>query len=357
VPTANISDTFNEFTRPFTPRKLFDQVFRDTPILQTIRKNTINVDAATWEPRLQIAKLSGGFYTRNDPIVGLEDAPAEIATHAVFEYGYYRTPMYLPAQDVIHNKGDKLIDLMASYVQNYLDGSREELSASLFAVTANSLGDLVTACSDAEWGAIDPLDDGQCATNWWSAHIMESLDGVSCWFPNFSKMLRTIGGTCGQGKRPTLIVVDEDTWDALALLIQTDNYLMALRSNSTSDIVKWGFNALWVDGVPIVSDRDMVGSDFVPEEQTRAAAAGHEALFLNWDHLKLGVEKSRAFVWDERGTFIPDEYDGYCKIWYAWGMIGGDERRTLGRIYNMDLTQDSGDRTLGDITIPGSITN
>ena len=218
-------------------------------------------------------------------------------------------------------------------------------------------------------------------------------------------MIRSIIGTTGE--RPDLVVVEDAYWDVLSSQLTRNEYLMALQAHQGNDVVKWGFSSLFVNDVPVVADRDCRGWPIsgnllaaedawadtteytVGEEVTETAVEyvciqdhtsatatnkpgagtawndywlvqdtnrkkllGYEALFLNFDHLKLAYNARRSFKWDPDGWRRPTQYDEYLNFIYAWATIGGDARRTLGRIFNVDITQVPADWTPGVVTLP-----
>ena len=235
---------------------------------------------------------------------------------------FYRFQVLLPRSDVLLNKAGKLIDLLKSYVKDATEGSRTDLSAAIYdaSVTNGPLA-LTEACDNLEGTAYGGLTPGDgSGYEHWRAHVIEGdLDGsdflaVSPSLENQSKMIRSIRGTCGQNNGPELAVVAEDYWDTLAGQIERNDYLMALAAHASADVVKWGFDSLFVNNVPIISDRDCPGSAFTASQTTRANAAGYQTFYLNFKHMKLAYNREAAWKWDEKGWRKPDNYDDYLNF-------------------------------------------
>ena len=410
APTDSYATTFNALTESYVPKVLVDNTFIGTPVLNKLRQHTLEIPGKNWEPLVEYDSAAGEWYTKGT-ISGAAPgtASAEIATRAQFALQFYRKPVLLDATETDLQGGGTLIDMMKAYVKNATKRMATDLSVKAFygdtGLAVPTLNSLANACDDADWPATGWGELDIATFPHWKAHVMEatatSTVVVSPSLENISKMIRSIIGTTGE--RPDLDVVEDAYWDVLASQITRNEYLMALQANAGNDVVKWGFSTLFVNEVPIVADRDCRGWGISPlllvapgawgagnayevgdevlstqeyvcilahgainedpvggaypekwllQDTNRKKLLGHEALFLNWDHLKLAYNGKRSWKWDPDGWRRPTQYDEYLNFIYAWVTIGGDARRTLGRMFNVDITQVPADWTPGVVSLP-----
>jgi hypothetical protein len=360
------TDTFDALTEYYTPEVLVDNVFSGTPVWEMARRNMEPVSGKGYMPIIMYDAEGGEWYEKGDQVGQGSDGlrpgvSGDIATRALFKHQFYRNPVRLNAQDTDLQGPLAIVDLMKTYIENKTDSTRVDLSTKLFigegeAASPNEIQGLCPGCSDGAWGGLDPDADNIPV---WKAHIMDGEDTyetpVAPSLDNISKMIRTITNTCGESKVPDLIVVAEEYWDVLYGQLTRNEYNNARVANGDNPIIQWGFSAIFVNGVPIVSDRDCPGEAWVSSQSTRVAAKGYQAFFLNWEHLTLYYAPARSFKWDPDGWRRPTDYDQYLNYFYFWGGIGGDHRRTLGRMYNVCLDPSElpmADWHLGEVDIP-----
>lgn len=337
------TDTFDALTEYYTAESLVDNVFQGTPVWDYFRRNMEPVSGKGYMPLIMYDTEGGEWYDKGDQVGGSlhPDVSGDIATRALFKHQFYRNPVRLNAQDTDLQGPLAIVDLMQTYVENKTDSMRTDLGSKLFSGSGETsdpseVCGLETGCADSEWGGIDPAGDSIPV---WAAHLMEGEDTyatpVAPSLDNISKMIRLIMGTCGEEKKPDLVAVADDLWDVLYGQLTRNEYNNARVANSDNPVVQWGYSAIFVNGVPVVADRNCSGEAWVSGETTRADAKGYQAYFLNFDHLTLYYAPSRSFKWDPDGWRRPSDYDQYLNYLYFWGGIGGDHRRTLGRIFNI----------------------
>lgn len=358
VPSTN---TFEALTEFYTPRRLIDNIFTGTPLLNWFRRNMVQAAGIAWTPIVEIAKEDGEWYDRGDQVGTPTTITGEIATRAVFYYQFYRRKVLLEAQDTDGQGAQKLIDLMNAQVRNATKSMQTNLNNKLFsgnpAANPAEINSLDVALDNLNtWGGLNGNAAGYYQ---WQAHMMVGEDTfatpVAPSLQNISKMIQSILLTTGE--KPTAIFVAEPYWDVLRAQVGENQYLIANAARANSDVVKWGFDALWVDGVPVVPDRECLGSAWVPGQATRADAAGYQAFFVNFKYMKMAYNPARAFKWDPDGWRRPDDYDRYLNYLYFWGTIGSDQRRAHGRIMNVCLDTTLlpvADWKLGTVHIPGN---
>jgi len=345
------ANTFEALTLAYTPKVLVDNTFRGSPTLEYFRRRMKPVSGKEWQPTIEYDKLTGGFYARGGTLTN--SASGDIATRAKFTLKYYQMPVMLWAQDTDLQGNLALVDMMQAYIRNCIKSSSEELNGFIFdgdpTATPAEMDSLnIAADNVADWG---DLDVATYPT--WAAHVMEGTsshsDAVSPTYQNIGYMIKTIMGTVHE--RPDLVVVDDEYWDVL--YAQLDSGIQYTSdAHKSNPVVRWGFDTFFVKGVPVVADRDCQGSAWVTGQSTRATAAGYQAYFLNFDHLNMVYNSKRAWKWDPAGWRRPEASDAYFNRWFAWLTIGGNSRRSLGRIFNVDIAQTSGDFVKGTVTLP-----
>lgn len=341
--------TFNTLTKAYHPAVLADNTFIGTPTLKKLRQYMIPAPGKAWKQSIELVYEDGEWYARGGQVPTVDTVTGEIADEASYTLKYYRRKVLLEAQDVDLQDTEKLVDLLGAQVENATESLRMNLSAALFTTGTSQMDTLSAFCDNvATVGGHSPATAGY---ERWASHAMDAETTysvpVSPSLNNIAKMLRSMQGSTG--KMPDMGVVAEDYWDVLAADAARHPELAAKRD---SDILRWGFSAIHVLGVPIVSDRHMLGETWVPDQSTRADAKGYQAMFLDFKHCKLGYSRDRAFRWDEKGWRKPDDYDRYLNFFYFWGTIGGDKRRNQGRIYGVKLDQDPAEYKLGVVTLP-----
>ena len=352
VPSTN---DFDALTNDYQGKVLVDNIFRGTPFLQKARQNMIGVSGKSWTPLLEYGSESGEWYTSNSQLGTMTTPSTQIATRAAWTLFMYRRKVYLAADVVDQQGSEAIVDIMAAHVKNATESMRMNWSTASMSTVSNACTN-VGSIADNITGTVGGLNGHTTGYYWWQSHAIEGTDtwatATSPSLRNLEKMIRSMRNTNGQQDGPDLIVVSEDYWDVLAAQISSNQYAAALQANMTNDVVKWGFSALFLDGVPVVSDRDAPGSAWVPAQSTRTTAAGYEALLLNFNHLKFAYNKGRSFKWDPDGWRRPLDYDAYVNYIYLWGTFGTDSRRALGHVFNVDITQDIDSFTAGTVELP-----
>jgi len=342
--------TFNALTDDYNEKFFYDNIFRDTATLEYARRNTVNIAGKAWHVPVRIAKSTPAAYARGAQLANPTTISGELGTEAAYTVKYIRLAVLLENQDVILNNQAAIANLLNAYITDAAESMRMYLSSKLFsAQTGNEIDSLIDACNDSNWGGINPATAGY---GQWKCHVMEDTTGstvpVSPSLANMQYMANTIQIT--SGKAPPLAVVNEALWNVLAAQVLANPQLAGWRSGP---VVNWGLSAFRLAaGTEVAPDRDCPGSAWSTNAD-RVTAAGYEALFLNWDHVKLGVIPERNFKWRDKGWDEPDDYDRRQNVLYFWGTIGCNRRIALGHIFNVDLTQNPTDFVLGTITLPG----
>lgn len=359
--TIPSSSTFNALTRDYLYGYIEEQLWLDTALL-TMMKARINwVTGRSVQPLMHYKRASaGGWYGHGEVVddAVIQQLAGEIATRCKFELARYRQPVVLDSWDTDAQGAHAIVKLFNEYVNDIMEGCREDLGSAIFTGNPATDPDIITginiALDDTQpWGLIDPT-----ATHYefWRPHFMDGsgstyATAVAPSLANFRRMIRRINATVHA--KPTVCVVSEDLWDVLAAQMDPNDNAISQRVND--ELYKWGFDALRINGVPIVEDLNAPGSAWVTGQSTRATAAGYQALFLNLDKLYISANRQRSFKWDPAGWRRPTNMDAQLNYFYVWMQIVGKNRRANGRIWNMDIEMDLDDMAavgVGSVTRP-----
>lgn len=352
--TIPSTSTFDALTADYTPKILVDNIFVGTPTLQKLRQNIQPVAGRAWQPLVEYASMSGEWYSRGSVVADTTTLADQIAMRATYSPLRYRLKVILDRGDVKMQGAQGLVDLMKSYINNATKSMAKDLSTAIFTTTGSAVNTIADYCDSA--ATVGGLAPGSYA--WWKAHVVEGeSDGatnfgkqVSPSVDNVERLIQDIVGTTGE--KPDLLVCAEELWNCLAWQLK-DKIQLQQAANATNDIIRWGFATYFIDGVPVISDRNCPGEAWVAGQATRANAKGYQLYAINWKHLKLGVWVGESFKWDESGWRKPVNLDGYLNYLYFWGQLGTDSRRTLGGMYNIDTAQDESEYDACTVDRPG----
>lgn len=369
--------TFAALTRAMRPRTLVDNIFQARPIWNKLRQNMKPVSGTSFQPAIELRQMTGRKYTRKTNLnLGAEWAP-EIATTADYETYEYLMHVQIPMQDILKQGTQGLVDLHQAYIKNAIKSVRTDFSSDLFqtrgsdgtgAIGTGRAVDATTSVSGMNtldqcmwygntYGGVNPLTTNQ---ETWEAHVVQGqanasseIEAVAPSLQNFEFAIEQVEMTCDE--KPDLIVVTEDTWQALKAQVPAQDYAMQRAAYKGTDIVRWGYSALWVLDVPIVRDRDCYGEDFTPGQATTVLAKGHDAYGINFNHFWYIFNRNASFRWHEDGWERGrTSYDCLHNQYYVWGNTACDSRRAQLRFINIDPTMDISDFELATMRLPGA---
>lgn len=334
-------DTLNAVTKPFWPKdKMTNTVMRNTPVFEYLKRGMKPGSGTKMQFDVEYARLGGGTRTA---VGQMTLTTPEIATQGEMGWSHYYVPVKLEQLYIEMNESDpqKIANYLNMYTASALETMREKhLAPDLFKPqTGNAMYSIADAVSDsASYANLAKADipSWQAVTAEATYDATKSI-GVAPSLENIKRMIRRIKAV--SGKTPDLIVVDADYWDILSKQITANDQVSAVRENA--NVIKWGFDALFVLGVPVVDDINLpVPGVFDETAETRATCKGSTAYFLNFDNLFLYYLPSRKFSWDKMGWVSSQDYTDYINKIYFTGNIGCTLRRTQGVMYGVDLDQD-----------------
>lgn len=341
-------DTLNTLTEKFWIEKAMqDIVFRDTPILNYLKKYQRGAGGTECEFPVEYARLGGGSRAKNGQMTL---TTPEISTKGKLGWRYYYVPVQLEQADIDINESDprKIASYLNRYTRSALATMKEKhLGVDIFkAQTGQNVNSIVDAVSDsATYANLAKADIPSWQAVTAEATYSTTPDApVSPSLANHRRMIRAIHRI--SGKKPTLGVTSPEVWDRLADQIEANDQVSALRQNN--DVVKWGFDALFINGVPIVEDQnfaDQQCDDFDNTGGDRTNCAGHQTMFLNFEYLFPYYIPGRNMTWDKLGWASPIDYTQWVNKIHWWGNIICTNRRAQGRLYGIDPEQEEADFT------------
>lgn len=333
-------DTLNAVTKPFWPKdKMTNTVMRSTPIFEYLKRGMKPGSGTKMDFDVEYARLGGGPRTATGQMTL---TTPEIATQGTLGWSHYYVPVKLEQLYIEMNESDpqKVANYLNMYTASALETMREKhLAPDLFTPqTGAHMYSIADAVSDsATYAGLAKAD----IPSWRAIAAEATYDettsvGVSPSLENIRRMIRRIKAI--SGKTPDIVAVDTDLWDVLASQIDNNDQVSAQRQNS--DVIKWGFDAIFVNGVPIVDDINLpCPGEFDATGATRTDCKGHTAYFLNFDNLFLYYLPSRKFSWDKMGWVSTSDYTDYINKIYFTGNIGCTLRRSQGVLYGIDTAQ------------------
>jgi hypothetical protein len=336
-------DTLNALTEKFWVEKAIqDLTFKDTPTLRYLRKYERRAGGTACQFDIEYARLGGGWRTKSGTMTL---TTPEIATKGELGWRYLYVPVELEQADIDINESDprKVASYLNRYTRSALKTADEKwIAPALFtAQTGQAPDSIVDAVSDsATYAGLAKADipSWRCVTA--EATYSTTPDKpVSPSLGNFRRMIRAIQNV--SGKKPQLIVTSPDVYDRLADQIEANDQISAARA--ANDVIKWGFDALFINGVPVVDDlyfADAQCADFVGTGGNRANCAGHQALFLNFEYLFPYYMPGRNLAWDKLGWASPINTTQWVNKLHWWGNFICTNRRAQGRLYGIDPEQD-----------------
>lgn len=342
------SSTFNALTNFYTAKFVEDNLFLPTPLLTRLKQNMRDARGAGAQPLIEYRRQgTTEAYGRGDAVSNPNTLSNDIETRAQFQLARYRQKVTLDSWDTDQQGPRAIVSLFNEYVQNAMMGLAEDLAASIYTDDPNDDADNMTgldlALDDTEtWGLIDPTVSHY---EFWRPHLVNGYSDGSTDFgraipPSLAVQRKIIRLTKNTVKsKPTLGVCLEDLWDCYAAQLTDNEQIEAKTARLDNDTLKYGFDAIWIAGVPIVEDTNMIDpGDWVSGQSTRAAAKGYQTLYLNLEKLWLGYNPMRSFKWDPAGWRRPTNLDGQVNYIYAWLQIMGNNRRANARVWNQDIS-------------------
>ena len=340
--TIPSSSTFNALTREYLYGFLADNVFLDTPTLAKFKSRINYIDGRNEQPLVEYARASqGGWYGHGAVIADadLQALAAQIATRLSFTLARYRQLCVLDSWDTDVQGARAVVKLFTEYMRNIVSSAAEDISEAIFTGDPDDTDDIMTgldiALDDTEsWGNILPTDSGY---EFWRPHFMEGTSTYAVAVPpslaNHRLLIRRMQAT--NKRKPDMIVTSELIWDVLAAQLDLNDVLTGQDARK-NEVVRWGYDAIFINGVPVVYDLNVPGEAWVTGQSTRATAKGYQSMALDFSSIWLSANRKRSFAWDPRGWGRPFNMDAQANIFYAWLQLAGNNRRKQGRIWNMD---------------------
>ena len=341
--------TYDAWTTQFWgQREVQDNIHRSSAFLKAIephiRKEMLS---KTIDVPLRYARPGGGgWYNVADQ---LSNTTGEIGTKARFGApAKLQKPILLNNDDVELNKGNaiQVADILEEYTKACIEDMSETLALALLTAQAGAAPySYLDALGDGTYGGIAVADMPK-----WRSFIIEpayaapSTAPISPSLKNLEKALILHELICG--RKVDLIVTTPAMW-----MCYYDQINLKLNINTTPTgtmLVKYGFNAFEVLGVPVIADTRVYSEAFVADSANRAAACGHQVLGINQETVYPIVHATRSYAWRKKGWSDLDDFDKVLNRLYWWGHVICNERRANFRMFGLDPTQAAGSYTQFD---------
>ena len=139
--------------------------------------------------------------------------------------------------------------------------------------------------------------------------------------------------------------------------LTANQFAMAMQAvgGKNQDVFKWGYPAFAINGVPVTQDFHMIGTAWVASQATRAAAAGYEAMLINWNHLNLWYNKELSWKWWPDGWQRVLDKPLLTNIFFAVGNIGTNMRRAHARVHNINPAESPAAYTPCTVDVPPGV--
>lgn len=362
------TSTYDALTQYVVDKRMIDNIFVGRPTLQKLRENMKTFAGQGWQVILEYGSLTPEWF--NSASSFTMTTSGDIAQRAQYVPYHMALTVVLPLLDIVGQGSEALVDMISAYMRNAMKSVSNWLSGQIInpATQTNAICALPVMCGDNRYErgttALGGIDNN--TASWWKPHIMEgSSDGstnygkaVSPTIENLAMMQREVSTTIGSPLNNAMWVVAPALWNVLVGQLTANDYALANKglSGKNKEVFDWGFPAFSIEGVPVTYDRAMavtgLSEAWVSGQATRAAAKGYQAILINWDHLELRYNPEISWKWQPQGW--QDIYDKPLRYnrFYLSGNLSTDSRRAHGRIYNIDITQTSGNWAPATVTVP-----
>jgi len=358
--SVETATTFSALTENYIEPGIFDQIFEGpSPLMKEIGRVWKDWRGENYEIKLETDELTLDWYApASDIDASFTFTTPEIATQVTYSEKYGVIAIRLPCYQVDKQPSapDKL-----RMLTRYTDNARKVaakgiLSASLAASPdANgpeSLWEIIND-HDATYGyaTVGGITSDGSSNGYWRSHIMQGTGtfgtAVSPSLQNIGFMVDRMARTVGE--KPDVIVVAPDYYDVLEAQLTP----VQVQNGPDNRFKDWGYDSFNIKGVPVIWEDEMPGAAWASGQTTRLAAAGYEALLINWKYLK-AIETAKWNLkfhpngWEIDGTKVPC-YLNTLHLWWNWAT---SSRRAHGHIFNVDISQAPSSYTKGTITRP-----
>ncbi len=344
--------TFDAIVREHIEPTVVDNFFRETPVMTELRQTAKPVTGDEIHELIEHTGPTASWVA--DEVTNLTASRVEEVTRAVYPWRHAEVDARISKFKINAARGPEAVaDQIRIKTQSCINALRMAVSTSIFTdQTGNEILGLTDICDnvcDTEFGGIVPdvSDNKAGEMPQWVAHVMEddadSNGYVAPSIANLKKMVRYITDTCGE--KPHLIVVHPEYYNVVEAQVSENDRLAGIRN---ANVVQMGFDAIGINGVPLVSDLDCTGSAY----SSGSRADGYEAFFINWNYCGLRYEAVQSFKFN--GWKEPTDANDIINFLWLHGNLVCSQRRAMGRMFNVNIAMAQSDWQDGTVVRPSA---
>lgn len=221
--------------------KLVDNIFRQIPLLNRLKKKESPIDGGTkvTVPLEYAQNSAGGWYAGADTLTNTD---VDVITAAEFEWKQHYQSIVIKRDDELKNSGDSaILKFVTSKVKNAERSMSDRMASGVWSAgtDAKSILGLRTFLSTSNtYGGIS-----QTSYSWWGANVDSSSTTLT-----FGVMQSLFGSASIDADTPTVVLTTQTLFDKYYLMLQPQQRFM------DAETAKGGFRSLMFNGKPVIVD-------------------------------------------------------------------------------------------------------
>lgn len=221
--------------------KLTDNIFRQIPLLNRLKKKESPLDGGTkvLVPLEYAQNSSGGWYSGAET---LNNSDVETITSAEFDWKQHYGSIVIKRDDELKNSGDAaILKFVTSKVKNAERSMRDRFGTGVWNSGSDAkaiLGLRSFLSTSNTYGGIS-----QTTYSWWAAQVDSSSTTLS-----FSVLQALYGSASIDSDAPTVALTTQSLFDKYYLMLQPQQRFM------DEETAKGGFKSLMFNGIPVIVD-------------------------------------------------------------------------------------------------------
>lgn len=338
-------DMFSSITEDFWPtQKIVDHVSKGHPTLDALFRRAKAGGGDNIAFDIEYDLQQGGWRALNGQMTFTDK---EIITKGYLGWRDVYVTVKMEKTDVYRNRHDPraVANLFNTKVNNALRSMKNRYlaPAAFTAQTGNAWDSLADGISDSATYAniaVEDLPAWKCFTAD-GIYTAGSQDPISPTIENVSAVLKAHSEECNE--QVDILVTDRAMWSVLKSQV--------LNMPSPQPIIgpegaKIGFTKLWIDDVPVISDRWFAAAQCAAwngSGTSRATCAGSQMMGIKWDYIDLVYLPEMFMKWNEDGWRSPYDYTVFLNDLHCTSNVVVRSRRNHLRIYGLNPLQDQSD--------------
>ncbi len=221
--------------------KLTDNIFRQVPLLNRLKKKESPIDGGTkvLVPLEYATNSSGGAYSGADTLTNTD---VDVITSAEFDWKQYYQAITIKRDDELKNSGDAaILKFVSSKMKNAERSLRDTMATAAWGSGSNAkdiLGLRTFLSASNTYGGIS-----QSTYSWWQAQ-----DDTASTTLSFAVLQGLWGSASIDSDTPTVSLTTQTLYDKYYLMLQPQQRFADTES------AKGGFTSLMFNGKPVIVD-------------------------------------------------------------------------------------------------------